>query len=67
MKHVANEIKNTIGQNCDIELRNALDGNSYTVSFQKIKQILDFKTKYTLQQGIKQIYEELRNSSVRTN
>ena len=56
MKHVANEIKNTIGQNCGIELRNALDGNSYTVSFQKIKQILIFKTKYTLQEGIKQIY-----------
>ena len=67
MKHVANEIKNTIGQNCDIELRNALDGNSYTVSFQKIKQILNFKTKYTLQEGIKQIYEELGNTNVRTN
>ena len=67
MKYVANEIKNTIGKNCDIELKNTPDGNSYTVSFKKIKTVLDFNTKYSLQEGIKQIYEELEHNRMMKN
>ena len=64
MKSVANEIKNAIGKNCNIELENTPDGNSYSVSFKKIKRVLDFNIKYSLQEGIKQIYEELENDRV---
>ena len=48
----------------NIELKNTPDGNSYSVSFKKINRVLDFNIKYSLQEGIKQIYEELENDRV---
>lgn len=40
------------------------DRRNYQVSFDKIKEVLGFKAKYTLKRGIKEIIRELRNTEI---
>jgi len=64
MNQVANEIRNSINEKIPIEHRGSVDNRSYTASFKKIKQILDFEPKYNIAYGAKEVYNDLKNGKI---
>ena len=64
MGDLANEIANAIGKECKIELNDIPDNTSYTASFKKIQKALNFTHKYSLRDGVLQIYQELKSGKL---
>ncbi len=64
MGNLAKEIVNIIGKECKIELKDIPDNNSYTASFKKIQKSLNFEHKYSVRDGILQIYQELKSGKL---
>ena len=44
-------------------LKKSYDKRNYIVNFSKLKKQLQFETKYTVDQGIKQIIKKLKNEN----
>ena len=59
MIDLANQISSCIDSPCDIIIQGTNDHRSYFASFDKIKNILDFTTKYSISDGAKDIFQEL--------
>jgi nucleoside-diphosphate-sugar epimerase len=55
IKHIAELIKNKIGNDCKIELYGDLDNRSYKVKFNLAKELLKFKVKYNIEDGVNEI------------
>ena len=64
MGNLAKEIVNIIGKECEIELNDIPDNTSYTASFKKIQEALNFEHKYSLRDGVLQIYQELKSGKL---
>ena len=64
MGNMAKEIVNIIGKECEIELNDIPDNSSYTASFKKIQESLNFEHKYSLRDGVLQIYQELKSGKL---
>ena len=44
---------------CEIELSDTNDHRSYFASFEKIKKSIGYSTKYTVKEGVEELFEEL--------
>jgi nucleoside-diphosphate-sugar epimerase len=64
MIDLANQIANSIDSSCDIIIQGTNDHRSYFASFDKIKNILDFTTNYSISDGAKEIYRELSEGKI---
>jgi nucleoside-diphosphate-sugar epimerase len=58
IKHIAELIKNKIGNDCKIELYGDPDNRSYKVKFNLAKELLKFKVKYSIEDGVNEILEK---------
>ena len=58
-KNIAYKIKNKIGGKI-ILLKKSLDKRNYVVDFSKVKQVLNFKPKYTIEYGINEVLKNLK-------
>ena len=47
--------------------KNDIDKRNYKVDFKKVKKILNFRTKFSLEYGINEIYKALKNNQFRKN
>ena len=61
INEIANSVKNIIGQDVIIEKLETDDNRSYHVSSKKIKDILNFEAKFTIQDAIKDLKEAFDN------
>ena len=61
-KKIAFKIKNYLGGEIKL-LKKSYDKRNYIVNFSKLKKLLQFETKYTVDQGIKQIIKKLKNEN----
>ena len=59
MGNLANEITNNCEKNCEIELSDTNDFRSYFASFKKIQNTLEFSAKYSIKDGVEEMYESL--------
>ena len=59
MGNLAQEIVKHTKMKCEIELSDTNDHRSYFASFEKIKEAIGYSTKYTVKQGVEEIFEEL--------
>jgi len=59
MGNLAQEIVKHTKMKCEIELSDTNDHRSYFASFEKIKKIIGYSTKYTVKEGVEEIFEEL--------
>lgn len=62
---LANEIFKALGKESVIEFYGEPDTRSYIVSFKKIQNILKFKCKYTITDGVKEVYSALEDGIIR--
>jgi nucleoside-diphosphate-sugar epimerase len=67
MIDLANQISTSINSPCDIVIQGTNDHRSYFASFDKIKNILDFTTKYSISDAAKDIYQELFEGKITDN
>jgi len=56
---LAQEIVKHTKMKCEIELSDTNDHRSYFASFEKIKDSIGYSTKYTVKEGVEEIFEEL--------
>lgn len=61
---LANKVKNSINNDCELITQDTPDNRSYFASFEKIQKILDFKTSYTVEQASLEIFDALKNGSL---
>jgi nucleoside-diphosphate-sugar epimerase len=61
---LAELVGKSIGRPFEIEWYGSPDNRSYRVSFDKVKQSLDFKTDYTPREGAIEIFAALKNGRV---
>jgi nucleoside-diphosphate-sugar epimerase len=61
---LAKNISKSIDVNCDLEFGDNNDHRSYTASFKKIRDILNYKSTRTLEQGSLEIYESLKSGKI---
>ena len=59
MGNLAQEIVKHSGIDCEIELSDTNDHRSYFASFEKIKDTIGFSAKYTVKEGVNNMYDEL--------
>ena len=59
MGNLANEIANNCEKKCEIELSDTNDFRSYFASFKKIQNTLGFSAKYSIKDGVEEMYESL--------
>ena len=59
MGNLAQEIVKHSGIDCEIELSDTNDHRSYFASFEKIKDAIGFSAKYTVKEGVNNMYDEL--------
>ena len=64
MGDLANQIVDAIGQPCEIIVKETNDHRSYFASFDKIENVIGFKTDYGINDGAKEIYQELINHNI---
>jgi len=62
--NIAKQIIEGIGNNTELELGDNNDHRSYEVSFDKIKNILSFDTKYNIKEGAKEIFDALKTGEI---
>ena len=65
MGQLAKEITDGVGEECQLELEDSPDHRSYTASFSKIRETLNFVPNYTVKQGAKEIYEALKSGALK--
>ena len=58
--NLAEEIVNSIGIPCELELGDTQDHRSYTISFKKINEKIGYNIDYSLKQGAKEIFDDLK-------
>ena len=61
-KMLVDEIKQLIPNGTIIYKENDLDPRNYRVDFSKINSVLDFKTEYSIKDGIEEILNEINNN-----
>ena len=70
INNLAEKVGDSIGLKYDLQLKGTLDHRSYVASFDKIKRILGFTTKFDVSNGAKEIYHALKtkkiNDSIKT-
>jgi nucleoside-diphosphate-sugar epimerase len=59
---LAQRVANAIGVEFNYEWYGLPDHRSYKVDFNKIKEVLNFHTDYTIEDGAKEIYEALKSA-----
>jgi len=64
MEDLANAVGDSIGKKYELELKDTQDNRSYTASFKKIREILGFETKFTVEYASKEIYDALENKKL---
>jgi nucleoside-diphosphate-sugar epimerase len=64
VNELANDVKEVIGQDVKIIKTKSDDNRSYHVSSEKIKQILGFETKYTVQDAVLDLKNEFEKKSL---
>lgn len=60
IRDVAKIIRKKIGEDCQIELYGDPDNRSYQVNFDLSKELLNFNTKYGIEEGIEEIINECK-------
>ena len=64
---IVNKVKKILPvQNISFK-KNDIDKRNYKVDFKKVKKILNFRTKFSLEYGINEIYKALKNNQFRKN
>ena len=64
---IFNLIKRKIKNSKFVILKESKDRRDYNVSFEKVKKVLNFKTKYSINYGINQILDYLKkNKKIKT-
>lgn len=61
---LAKEVGDSIGIKYEMEAKETPDNRSYVASFDKIRKVLDFKPKYTVSDGSREIFNALRNKEL---
>ena len=64
VKDLANLVKKIIGDHVKIEFKNTDDNRSYHISSKKIKNVLGFKPKFTVEDAIKDLKEALEKGKL---
>jgi len=64
MDDLAGEVGDSIGKKYELEVKDTQDHRSYTASFKKIKEVLGFETKFTVQDGSAEIYKALESGEL---
>ena len=64
MGTLAQEIVKASSIDCDIELNDTNDHRSYFASFQKIRESIGYSTKYTVSEGVKEMYNALTSGKL---
>ena len=64
MGTLAQEIVKASSIDCDIELNDTNDHRSYFASFQKIRESIGYSTKYTVSEGVKEMYDALTSGKL---
>ena len=67
MDDLANQIVDSIEKPCDIDFQETNDHRSYFATFEKIENILGFKTDYGIKEGIREIYQALTGGVISDN
>ena len=62
---IANEVRKAIGRDVEIVFRGSPDRRSYWVDFTKIRKVLGFEPKYTVQDGAREIWRALETGELR--
>ena len=58
------EVKNSLDKDCEVILEDTPDHRSYSVSFEKIRRLLDYKTIYTVKDASEEIHNALITKSL---
>jgi nucleoside-diphosphate-sugar epimerase len=61
---LAQRVANAIGVEFNYEWYGLPDHRSYKVDFNKIKEVLNFHTDYTIEDGAKEIFEALKSAKL---
>jgi nucleoside-diphosphate-sugar epimerase len=61
IKDIAALVKESLGEDTKIELYGDPDNRSYKVKFERARKLLSFETKYTINDGIREIIEQCKN------
>jgi nucleoside-diphosphate-sugar epimerase len=64
MEELSKQIGKSIESQFELELGNNVDHRSYSLNFDKIKKLIGFSTDYTLSDGVKEIFESLKNGTL---
>ena len=64
MGKLAQEIVKASNIDCDIELNDTNDHRSYFASFQKIRESIGYSTKYTVSEGVMEMYDALTSGKL---
>jgi nucleoside-diphosphate-sugar epimerase len=64
MGKLAQEIVKASSIDCDIELHDTNDHRSYFASFQKIREAVGYSTKYTVSEGVREMYDALTSGKL---
>jgi len=65
--NLAKEVGDSITDNYVLEAKDTPDNRSYSASFAKIKDTLDFETKYSVSQGSIEIFKSLKEGTLKFN
>lgn len=64
MGDIAENIIQSTGKKCELELGDTNDHRSYVTSFKKIRNTIEFVPKYTIKEGASEIYTDLENKMI---
>ena len=64
MGELAQEIVKASSIDCEIELNDTNDHRSYFASFQKIRESIGYSTKYTISEGVREMYDALTSGKL---
>lgn len=64
---LAIEIRDAIGNNCEIEAKDTHDNRSYVASFNKIRSTIGFESNYDVKYGAREIFDALQKGSLKPN
>jgi nucleoside-diphosphate-sugar epimerase len=64
---LAHEIRDAIGNNCEIETKDTRDNRSYVASFKKIRSSIGFESNYDVKYGAGEIFDALQKGSLKPN
>jgi len=64
IKDIAKTVGKVLGREGDIEIGGVPDNRSYKVKFDKINKVLGYKTQYSLEDGIQEIWDALQKGVI---